>query len=47
MLGEKKKKQQQQQQTKTNKNKQTKDVSARTNDANKLIDWLNLFLLKL
>ena len=33
--------------TTTNKNKQTKDVSARTNDANKLIDWLNLFLLKL
>ena len=30
-----------------NKQKQTKDVSARTNDANKLIDWLNLFLLKL
>ena len=29
--------------TTTNKNKQTKDVSARTNDANKLIDWLNLF----
>ena len=41
MLGEKKKT------TTTNKNKQTKDVSARTNDANKLIDWLNLFLLKL
>ena len=33
--------------TTTNKNKQTKDVSARTNDANKLIDWKNLFLLKL
>ena len=44
MLGEKKKKTTT---TTTNKNKQTKDVSARTNDANKLIDWLNLFLLKL
>ena len=42
MLGEKKTTT-----TTTNKNKQTKDVSARTNDANKLIDWLNLFLLKL
>ena len=44
MLGEKKKTTTT---TTTNKNKQTKDVSARTNDANKLIDWLNLFLLKL
>ena len=41
MLGEKKKN------NNNNNNKQTKDVSARTNDANKLIDWLNLFLLKL
>ena len=38
MLGEKKTTT-----TTTNKNKQTKDVRARTNDANKLIDWLNLF----
>ena len=41
MLGEKKNN------NNNNKQKQTKDVSARTNDANKLIDWLNLFLLKL
>ena len=41
MLGEKKKN------NNNNNNKQTKDVSARTNDAHKLIDWLNLFLLKL